>query len=124
MRLVKLLVLALGVIFLAEAAPRLLIHSDLERFVDVEGPAVQYAGMAQSLLHREVCTRGLAALTCTGLRITEVKLANPGSGEPGLSVPQGCLFPYEGTAQIYSLFGSPLRTINIDCNLGFSQASN
>lgn len=123
MRLVKLLGLAIGVIFLAEGAPRLLIRSDLERFVEVEGPAVQYAGMAQALLHRETCTSGLAALTCTGVRITEVRLVNPRSGEAGVSVPQGCLFPYEGTAQIHSLLGIPTRSVNIDCNLGFSQAS-
>lgn len=124
MTLSKLLVLALGVIFLAEVAPRLLIHSDLERFVEIEGPAVQYAGMAQSLLHREACTSGLAALTCTDVQIADVRLINFGSGEAGLSVPSGCLFPYEATARVHSLFGIPTRTVNIDCNLGFSRATN
>ena len=124
MRLFKFLAIALGVIFLAEVAPRLLIRSDLERFVDIEGPAVQYAGMAQSLLHREECTSGLTRLTCTGVRITEVRVVNPGSGEAGLSVPPGCLFPYEGTGQVHSLFGIPTSTVNIDCNLGFNHAGN
>lgn len=121
MNLFKFLAIALGVVFLAEVVPRLLVHSDLERFVTIEGPAIQYAGMAQSLLHGQECVGGLAALTCTGVRVAEVRLL-PGVGEAGVSVPPGCLFPYEGTAQVYSLFGAPVNTVNIDCNLGFSRA--
>lgn len=123
MNLLKLLAIALGVIFLAEIAPRLLINSDLERFVNLEGPAVQYAGMAQSLLHRQECTGGLAVLACTGVRIVEVRLVS-GAGAAGISVPPGCLFPYQGTAQVYSLFGIPANTVNIDCNLGLGRIAN
>jgi hypothetical protein len=119
----KFFAVALGVVLLAEVAPRLLVNSDLERFVTIEGPAVQYAGMAQSLLHRQECAGSLAILTCTGVRIVEVRLVNPGVGA-GISVPSGCLFPYEGTAQVYSLFGIPTNTVKIDCNLGFSRARN
>ncbi len=119
----KFFVIALGVVLLAEIAPRLLVNSDLERFVNIEGPAVQYAGMAQLLLHRQECAGGLATLTCTGVRVVEVRLVNPGVGA-GISVPPGCLFSYEGTAQVYSLFGIPTGTINIDCNLGLSRPNN
>lgn len=123
MNLFKFFAIALGVVFLAEVAPRLLVNSDLERFVAIEGPAVQYAGMAQSLLHRQECVDGLAALTCTGVRVAEVRLVKPGVGA-GISVPPGCLFSYEGTVQVYGLFGIPVNTVNIDCNLGFSRARN
>ena len=65
MVLLKLIGVALGGIFLAEVAPRLLIRSDLERFFGAEGPAIQYTGIAHVLTRQAYCGGGPSAFTCT-----------------------------------------------------------
>lgn len=116
MTLIKFLGITLGVIFLGQIAPRLLIRSDLERFFGAEGLAIQYTGIAHVLTRQAYCGGGPAAFTCTAVRITDLKhRSKPGEG--GKPVP-GCAFPYTGSAKVYSWFGIPVQTVSIDCNLG------
>ena len=117
MVLLKLIGVALGGIFLAEVAPRLLIRSDLERFFGAEGSAIQYTGIAHVLTQQAYCCGGPAAFTCTAIRITDLKHRSDKPREGGKPVP-GCAFPYTGSAKIYSWFGIPVQTVSIDCNLG------
>ena len=117
MVLLKLIGVALGGIFLAEVAPRLLIRSDLERFFGAEGPAIQYTGMAHVFTRQAYCGGGPAAITCTAIRITDLKHRSDKPGE-GVKPVQGCAFPYTGSAKVYSWLGIPVQTVSIDCNLG------
>lgn len=116
MTLSKFLGITLGVMFLGQIAPRLLIRSDLERFFGAEGPAIQYTGIAHVLTRQAYCGGGPAAFTCTAVRITDLKHRSK-LGEGGKPVP-GCAFPYTSSAKVYSWFGIPVQTVSIDCNLG------
>jgi hypothetical protein len=119
MAYLKFIGVGLGAIFLAQVAPRLLIRSDLERFFGAEGPAIQYTGTAHTLTRQAYCGSGPAAFTCTAVRVVDLKHRNNSLREGGRSV-AGCAFPYTATAKVYSWFGIPVQTINIDCNLGTS----
>lgn len=115
--------ITLGGLVVGQIAPRLLIRSDLERFFGVEGPSIQYAGIAHVMTRLAYCGGGPAAFTCTAVRIIDLKHRNNKPGEGGKPV-SGCAFPYTSTAKVYSWFGIPIQTINIDCNLGTTLVRN
>ncbi len=110
--------ITLGGLVVGQIAPRLLIRSDLERFFGVEGPSIQYAGIAHNTLHHAFCSGGPGVFVCTAVRITDVMFVNPGLGMESLRTPKGCAYPYKATAKLYSWFGIPIQKININCSFG------
>ena len=119
MTLSKFLGITLGVMFLGQIAPRLLIRSDLERFFGVEGgSAIQYAGIAHNTLQLAFCGGDPAIFMCTAVRITDVLFVNHGLGMESLRTPKGCAYPYKATAKLYGWFGIPIQKININCSFG------
>lgn len=109
-RLQQLIVAILVIMFLAQIAPRLLIHSNIEAFAGVEGPSMDFAGWAYVYTHHMVCS-GPEAFFCTAVRVVEVSHLPPDET-------QGCRYPYTGKVRAYTLFGIPYDTISVNCNLG------
>ena len=110
-RLLLLIATALAIFLLAEVAPRLLIHSSMEEFADVEGPSMQCAGLAY--MHaRLMVSGGPEAFIWTALRVVEVTHLLQEEAE-------GCECPYEIRVRVYTLFGIPYDTIVARCSGGY-----
>ena len=107
-RLLQFIAAALLIFFLAEVAPRLLIHSNIEEFAGVEGPSMQCAGLAY--MHaRLMVSGGPEAFIWTALRVVGVTHLPQEEAE-------GCECPYEIRVRVYTLFGIPYDTIVTTCS--------
>ena len=113
---IKFFIIGLGILFIvARIVPRLLIQNDIEKLVGEEAQAVEYAEEALWTIGHGLCSQ-LAALTCTGVKIMELKSINTTFGDSN-KLPVACRYPYEGKAEVYGLFGIPSHQIIIDCDL-------
>ncbi len=106
--LLLLIGVAVAIFLLAEVAPRLLIHSNIERFAGVEGPSMQCAGLAY-MSARTLVSGGPEAFVWTALQVTEVKHLPAEKAED-------CECPYEIRVRIYTVFGIPYDTILVTCS--------
>lgn len=113
---IKFFITGLGILFVfAQIVPRLLIQNDVEKLAGGDSQAVEYAeGVLQVIGHGQ-CSQ-LAALTCTGVKIVELKPIKANFGSSNKS-PQDCSYPYEGKVVVYGLFGIPLQEIIFSCDL-------
>jgi len=103
-----LITVALVIFLLAEVAPRLLIHSNIEEFAGVEGPSMQCAGLAY-MNARTMVSGGPEAFVWTALRVIEVKHLPQEEAEE-------CRCPYEIKVRVYTIFGIPYDTIVARCS--------
>ena len=115
-RLLLLIALALTIFLLAEVAPRLLIHSNVEAFADLkrtpppgeQGPAMSCVEQAYLLGSFGGSPEGFVR---TALRVVDV-----------MPLPQeelrGCEYecPYEFKIRVYTVFGIPYDTIVATCS--------
>ena len=99
---------ALVIFLLAEVAPRLLIHSNIEEFAGVEGPSMQCAGLAY-MSAQTMVSGGPEAFVWTALQVMEVKHLPQEEAEE-------CKCPYEIKVRVYTLFGIPYDTIVARCS--------
>ncbi len=109
-RLLILMVTLFAVLLLGEAVPRLVIHSNIEEFAGVEGPAMQCAGLAY-MNARDMVSGGPEAFVWTALRVVGVNRLPPGGNDVGR-----CECPYEIRVRVYTLFGVPYDTIVARCS--------
>jgi len=114
-RLLMLTVALFTVLLLGEIVPRLVIHSHIEDFAGVEGPAMQCAGLAY-MNARNMVSGGPEALVWTALRVTEVKHLSPNEYNA-----RRCECPYEVTVRVYTVFGIPYDTIVTRCSSAYRQ---
>lgn len=113
---IKFLLIGLvAVSILARIVPRLFIQNDIEKLAGGEPQAIEYAkGVLQVIGHGQ-CSQ-LAALTCTGVKIVELKPIKANFGSTNKSL-QDCSYPYEGKVVVYGLFGIPSQEIIFSCDL-------
>ncbi|AFZ29067.1 hypothetical protein Glo7428_0466 [Gloeocapsa sp. PCC 7428] len=112
--LLKLSIASLGILFIAaQVVPRFVLRNN-EKLAGQEPKAVEYAQEVLWLIGHSRCSQ-LAALTCTGVRIVQLKPIKAISRSDKLL--QDCPYPYEGKAIVYGMFGIPSQEIEFDCNL-------
>ena len=114
-RLLMLIVTLFTVLLFGEIVPRLIIHSHIEDFAGVEGPAMQCAGLAY-MNATNMVSGGPEALVWTALRVTEVKHLAPNEYTVGR-----CECPYEIKVRVYTVFGIPYDTIVTRCSSAYRQ---
>ena len=101
------------ILSLGEIAPRSVIHSNVEEFAGVEGPAMQCAGLAY-MNARNMVSGGPEALVWTALRVIDVKHISQDS-----STSERCECPYEVKVRVYTLFGIPYDTVIARCSSAY-----
>ena len=109
-RLLLLITVVFVTLSLGEIAQRLVIHSNIEEFAGVEGPAMQCAGLAY-MSARNLVSDGPEAFVWTALRVTEVKHSSQDEEDA-----ERCECPYEIKVRVYTLFGIPYDTIVTKCD--------
>ncbi|MBW4648864.1 MAG: hypothetical protein KME06_09195 [Kastovskya adunca ATA6-11-RM4] len=106
---------------LARIVPRFFIQNDIEKLAGGESQAVEYAEQVLWMIGHGLCSQ-LAALTCTGVKIVELKPIKT-TFSNSKKLPVACRYPYEGKAEVYGLFGIPSHQIIIDCDLHWYSVS-
>jgi hypothetical protein len=115
MKLFTYSVTSLCILFIAaRIVPSWLIQNNLEKIVGEDSRAVEYAEELLWMVGHGTCSQ-LAALTCTGVKITEFKpIVDTSSYRDNSS--QTCPYPYEGRIVVYGLFGIPSREVKFGCD--------
>lgn len=112
---IKFFIIGLGILFIvARIVPRFFIQNNIEKLTDGEPQAVEYAKEVLRLIGHGQCSQ-LAALTCTGVQIVELKPIKTTFGSSNKSS-QDCSYPYEGKVVVYGLFGIPSQEIIFSCD--------
>lgn len=113
---IKFFIIGLVILFIiARIVPRFFIQNDIQKLTGGEAQAVVYAEEVLWMVGHGLCSQ-LAALTCTGVKIVELKPIKTTFGNSN-KLPVACRYPYEGKAEVYGLFGIPSHQIIIDCDL-------